>query len=82
MDDVIQVEAEDQGGTPRPIAFHWNGRRFDISHHGRSWDEGGEHHYLVMTADLRSFELVFQPSVGQWRLRKSPADFGMRPPAV
>lgn len=79
MSDHIQVEVRIDDGQPRPAAFTWNGRRFDIYHHGRQWDEGDGHHFLVMTQDRRPFELVHSDVNGSWRLAKSPVDFGGRP---
>jgi len=81
MNEVIQVELAEDADQQRPVAFTWDGRRYAVHHHGRQWHEDGEHHFLVMTADRRPFELVHSEALGGWRLRKSPTDFGGRPAA-
>ena len=76
MTESIPVEARfEQDGSLRPIAFEWQGRRFEIESHGRQWEESGKHHFLVMVSGDQVFELVYLRQGNQWRLKRSPKDF-------
>jgi hypothetical protein len=75
----IRVEAQMlPNGDIRPLAFHWEGEKVVVASLGRSWDEAGERHFLVMTPDERVYELAYLPEQSSWRLLRRPQDF--RPP--
>lgn len=79
MKEPIAVEARfEADGTIRPKAFLWQGQRYRIASLGRQWEEGDEHHFLVMTADSRVYELAFLQREAAWRLVRRPQDFGGR----
>ena len=50
----VHVSAD---GTPQPVAFAWDGRRYEVANQGRTWIEGGVRCFLVMTAAQEIFEL-------------------------
>ncbi|OGO18498.1 MAG: hypothetical protein A2Z14_19865 [Chloroflexi bacterium RBG_16_48_8] len=80
MTEPIPVEARfEPNGTLIPLAFEWQGQRFTIESHGRQWEENGTHHFLVMVAGDRVFELVYLHEENQWELRRSPHDFNRHP---
>lgn len=75
MNAPIQVEAKIfPEGRVRPLSFLWEGEQVVVASLGRSWREGGERHFLVMSPDERVYELVYLPD-GSWRLRRRPQDF-------
>jgi hypothetical protein len=76
----IPVEARfESDGTFRPIAFEWQGQRFEIESHGRQWKEQNTHHFLVIVSGDQVFELVYLHDENQWRLRRTPHDFDRSP---
>jgi nicotinamide-nucleotide amidase len=79
MIESIPVEARlDPDGSLRPIAFEWRGQRYQIESLGRQWQEVDSHHFLVMTAGDRVFELAYLSGENQWQLRRSPEDFNRK----
>jgi hypothetical protein len=82
MNEPVRVETFERAGARWPQAFHWRGRRYDIEHHGRQWEERDGRHYLVMTVDRRPFELAERRVDGTWRLVRAPSDFDHRPPVM
>jgi hypothetical protein len=80
MTESIPVEARfEPDGSLRPIAFEWQGRRFEIESHGRQWEEHGVYHFLVMVSGDQVFELVYLQEENQWQLERSPKDFNPHP---
>ncbi len=72
VDDPISVEVRvSADGAPQPLAFAWQGRRYQIADWGRAWVEGDAHHFLVMTPAHEVFELVLTPD-GRWMLARAP----------
>lgn len=73
--EVVGVEVQLRGdGTVRPLAFVWDGRRFEIEAWGRerreSGDDGDRHCYLVQTAGPDTWELCQEVETGQWTLTR------------
>jgi PncC family amidohydrolase len=63
---AIQVETRLQSnGDLLPVGFTWQGHTFSLADWGRRWQDESGLHYLVMTADHRTFELVRTPD-GAW----------------
>lgn len=76
MTESIPVEARfESDGSLQPIAFEWQGQRFEIESHGRQWEEHGMQHFLVMVPRNQVFELVYHKEESLWRLERSPKDF-------
>ena len=57
-------------GTPQPVAFAWEGRRYKVADRGRTWVEGDARCFLVMTPGERIFELRLLPD-GRWILARA-----------
>lgn len=75
--EPLQVEARvDAEGPPQPLAFLWRGQRLLIHSIGRTWQEAEAHHYLVMVAGDRVYELAYSLERGFWRVVREPGDFG------
>lgn len=55
----------DSDGTLRPQSFVWQGRRHEISDHGRKWRDGTVRHFLVMSMG-RVWELSFDEGTLAW----------------
>ncbi len=69
--EPVLVEARiDADGVPQPLAFVWQGRRYEIAHWGRAWVDGGVRCFLVMTPANEIFELHFSPD-GRWVLARA-----------
>lgn len=63
----IRISAE---GVPQPLAFAWQGRRYEIASWGRAWVEEGVRCFLVMTAANEIFELCLLTD-GRWMLARA-----------
>jgi hypothetical protein len=63
----IRVSAD---GAPQPLAFVWEGRRYQVAHRGRAWIEAGVRCYLVMTPAQEIFELRLLTD-GRWILARA-----------
>ncbi len=71
VNEPIQVEVHiEADGTPQPIAFAWEGRRYAVADRGRTWIEDGIRRFLVMTPSEEVFELALL-SDGRWLLARS-----------
>jgi hypothetical protein len=57
-------------GTPQPVAFAWEGRRYEVADRGRTWVEGDARCFLVMTSGEQIFELCLLPD-GRWMLARA-----------
>lgn len=67
--EVVEVEARfDEAGEASPVRFKWNGRWFTVDSIGRSWQDRGGQHVLVMIPGGQAFELLFTPMEGRWYL--------------
>jgi len=75
INEPLNVEVRiRQDGTVRPVAFVWQGRRFEI----RSWGRESEaavagrlmHCYLVQTEGPETWELCLDKETAQWALRR------------
>jgi hypothetical protein len=62
----IRVSAD---GTPQPVAFAWQGRRYEVANRGRTWVEDGVRCFLVMTSAQEIFELHLLTD-GRWILAR------------
>ncbi len=63
----VRVSAD---GTPQPLAFAWEGRRFQVADYGRTWVENDIRCFLVMTPAQEIFELRLL-SDGRWILARA-----------
>ena len=80
MNEPVDVEARfHPDGRVEPRAFLWRGRRYLVTALGRTWEEGDERRFLVMTPGDQVFELAYRPAEAAWRLRRTPESFGPRP---
>jgi hypothetical protein len=75
IDEPVSVEAQLRpDGTPRPLAFLWRGRRFQIESWGReSAETRGDrevHCHLVQTAGSETWELCQDKETAQWLLTR------------
>ena len=57
--------------VPQPVAFAWEGRRYEVADRGRTWVEDDARCFLVMTAAEEIFELRLLPD-GRWMLARAP----------
>ena len=64
----VRISAD---GTPQPVAFAWEGRRYEVADRGRAWVEGDVWCFLVMTYNEQVFELRLLPD-GRWMLARAP----------
>ena len=72
VNEPISVEVHIRAdGTPQPVAFAWEGRRYPVADHGRTWIEDSVRHFLVMTPAEEVFELCLLPD-GRWILARAP----------
>jgi len=68
----VPVEVRiDADGTPMPVAFVWEGRRYQVADRGRTWVEDDTRCFLVMTANEEIFELRLLAD-GRWLLARAP----------
>lgn len=71
VNEPVSVEARvSADGTPQPLAFAWEGRRFKVADYGRTWVENGIRCFLVMTPAQEIFELRLLPD-GRWILARA-----------
>ena len=71
VNEPVPVEAHiNTSGAPHPVAFVWQGRRYDIASWGRTWIENGARCFLVMTAANEIFEL-HSLADGRWILARA-----------
>ncbi len=77
MSIPIAVEAKfETDGSIRPLAFIWKDERVAIASLGRRWEQDGEVHFLVMSADEKVYELAFRQTDSVWLLYRRPEDLG------
>jgi len=77
LSDEIRVEARFRDdGEILPLEFVWEERRFDVLALGRQWQEGPSRHFLVMTSGEQVFEITYNEEDGNWRMGRSPVEFG------
>jgi nicotinamide-nucleotide amidase len=57
--------------APIPLSFTWQGRSYQITEMGRRWKDADGHHFLVMTSQQQTFELVQSPDGSAWYLNTS-----------
>jgi len=71
INEPVAVEARiGMDGAARPVAFVWQGRRYDVAEWGRTWGEGDVRCFLVMTPAQEIFELHLMPD-GRWKLARA-----------
>jgi len=63
----VRISAD---GAPQPVAFAWEGRRYEVADRGRTWVEGDVRCFLVMTPTEQVFELCLLPD-GRWMLARA-----------
>jgi hypothetical protein len=75
LDEPIPVEARLRSdGTPWPLAFFWQDRRYVIESWGRErieTDDGQAiHRFLVQTPGPETWELAYHKKTAQWVLTR------------
>jgi len=71
VNETVSVEVRvSADGTPQPLAFVWEGRRFQVADYGRTWVENDIRCFLVMTPAQDIFELRLL-SDGRWILARA-----------
>jgi len=63
----VRISAD---GTPQPVAFVWEGRRYKVADRGRTWVEGDVWYFLVMTPAEEIFELRLLPDA-RWMIARA-----------
>jgi hypothetical protein len=72
INEPVLVEARiGADGIPQPVAFAWEGRRYEVADWGRRWIEDSVRCFLVMTPAQEIFELRCLPD-GRWTLARAP----------
>jgi hypothetical protein len=72
VNEPIPVEVHiGADGTLQPIAFAWEGHRYEVANLGRTWVEDDARCFLVMTPAHQVFELRHLPD-GRWMLARAP----------
>jgi len=78
MESVEVTARFDLQGKIIPVSFTWKERKYSVDSTGRRWDDKNGLHILVMVPIDRVFELVFDPEVGIWFLKRSgPYNIGI-----
>ncbi len=57
-------------GAPQPVAFAWEGHRYEIASWGRTWVEKDVRCFLVMTPANEIYELRLLAD-GRWMLARA-----------
>jgi hypothetical protein len=71
VNEPVQVEVRiSADGTLQPVAFAWEGRRYEMANWGRAWIEDGVRCFLVMTSVNEIFELRLLTD-GRWILARA-----------
>ncbi len=52
----------------RPLAFYWEGERFEITEILSRWRSPGETYFLVRVEDDRIFQLVYYDTEDVWSI--------------
>ncbi len=72
VNEPIPVEVRvGADGVPQPVAFAWEGRRYEVADWGRTWIEDDARCFLVMTSAPQVFELRLLAD-GRWILARAP----------
>ena len=72
VNEPVIVEARIAAdGVPKPVAFAWQNRRYEVADWGRTWVKDGVRCFLVMTPAQEVFELCLLPD-GRWTLARAP----------
>jgi hypothetical protein len=68
--EAVEVLARfDAHGKAFPVQFTWQERVYQVTSTGRRWQDQTGYHLLVMTLDVKTYELVFNPSDLCWYLK-------------
>jgi len=66
LGEAAEVECQsDRGGRLMPVAFTWRGQRYTVDSRGRSWNDAGGWHILVMSHPHGTFQLD-RDAAGRW----------------
>jgi hypothetical protein len=66
--EPISVDVRfEESGQIIPMQFTWRGSVYSVSSVGRSWQDGENFHFMVMSI-TRTFELLWDTANHQWRL--------------
>jgi hypothetical protein len=69
--EPVEVTARfDTDGGVHPVKFGLRSQTYHVESTGRSWQDAGGYHILVMTAGDRVFELIFSVEETRWYLRQ------------
>jgi hypothetical protein len=70
MEPVSVTARFDLEGGIHPLKFTRSNQTYQVESVGRSWQEEGDRHILVMVPGDRVFELVFSPASMTWFLKQ------------
>ena len=75
VNEPVSVELQlRRDGMPRPLAFAWRGRRYEVTSWGREGTvtrgDREVHCYLVQTGGFESWELCRDVETAQWTLAR------------
>ena len=68
MEPIEVTVRYDLHGKTYPQQFVWDGQVFPVTSTGRRWQDVAGLHVLVMTADMKTYELVFDTLELRWYL--------------
>jgi hypothetical protein len=73
MEPIEVTVRFDIQGKAIPQQFVWNGWVYTVTSTGRRWQDQAGEHVLVMTAEMKTYELVFDPDELRWYLSPTGA---------
>jgi hypothetical protein len=73
MEPVEVTVRYDVKGKAYPEQFVWKRQPYQVTSTGRRWQDEAGWHVLVMTAQARTYELVFDPPALRWYLKTPQA---------
>jgi hypothetical protein len=73
MEPVEVTVRFDMQGKAYPQRFVWGGQVYAVNSTGRRWQDQTGLHILVMTAEAKTYELVFDPQALRWFLNPAGA---------
>jgi hypothetical protein len=73
MEPVEVTVRFDTHGKAYPQRFVWGGQAYAVTSTGRRWQDQAGQHILVMTAEAKTYELVFDPYELHWYLNPTGA---------
>jgi hypothetical protein len=72
MDDQVECRS-DWAYAQRPLAFTWQGKRFEIKEVIAEQRTPEGNHFLVRTSEDEHFELIYLENLDQWTIHPKPS---------